>query len=172
LASAESSSHASTNSTAWACLSNIKEQAPPKSVDNSVKGSRNNHCKRKKRPFGSGPICRSRPFAIFSARGRGTTPALHCLCQRRPDARGNRTRARGSRKHPGDHNTLDDLCGRYDVDRSHRSKHGALFGAELLAAVYVELTCARQSALHLQLLALATSNIQNAAPPIAAAGDR
>jgi hypothetical protein len=35
-----------------------------------------------------------------------------------------------------------------------------------------ELTCARQSALHLQLLALATSNIQNAAPPIAAAGDR
>jgi DNA polymerase III subunit epsilon len=63
-------------------------------------------------------------------------------------------------------------AGPYDIDRSHRSKHGALFGAELLAAVYVELTCARQSALHLQLLALATSNIQNAAPPIAAAGDR
>ena len=35
------------------------------------------------------------------------------------------------RKHPGGHNTLDDLCARYDVDRSHRSKHGALLDAEL-----------------------------------------
>jgi DNA polymerase III subunit epsilon len=30
------------------------------------------------------------------------------------------------RKHPGGHNTLDDLCARYRVDRSRRSKHGAL----------------------------------------------
>jgi DNA polymerase-3 subunit epsilon len=35
------------------------------------------------------------------------------------------------RKHPGGHNTLDDLCARYRVDR--RSKHGALLDAELLA---------------------------------------
>jgi hypothetical protein len=26
-------------------------------------------------------------------------------------------------KHPGGHNTLDDLCSRYGVDRSHRTKH-------------------------------------------------
>jgi len=30
------------------------------------------------------------------------------------------------RKHPGGHNTLDDLCSRYGVDRSRRTQHGAL----------------------------------------------
>jgi DNA polymerase III subunit epsilon len=44
------------------------------------------------------------------------------------------------RKHPGGHNTLDDLCSRYGVDRSRRTQHGALLDAELLAAVYVELS--------------------------------
>jgi DNA polymerase III subunit epsilon len=38
------------------------------------------------------------------------------------------------RKHPGGL-TLDDLCVRYGVDRSHRTQHGALLDAELLAAV-------------------------------------
>jgi DNA polymerase III subunit epsilon len=42
------------------------------------------------------------------------------------------------RKHSGGL-TLDDLCVRYGVDRSHRTQHGALLDAELLAAVYVEL---------------------------------
>jgi DNA polymerase III epsilon subunit-like protein len=37
-------------------------------------------------------------------------------------------------------NKLDYLCARYRVDRSRRTKHGALLDAELLAAVYVELT--------------------------------
>jgi DNA polymerase III epsilon subunit-like protein len=49
---------------------------------------------------------------------------------------------------PG-HNTLDDLCWRYGVN-SLRGKHGALLDAELLAAVYVELTMTRQSALQLE----------------------
>jgi DNA polymerase III subunit epsilon len=35
------------------------------------------------------------------------------------------------RKHPGGHNTLDDLCSRYGVDRSRRTQHGALLDAEL-----------------------------------------
>jgi DNA polymerase III subunit epsilon len=43
--------------------------------------------------------------------------------------------------------TLDDLCARYGVDRSRRTQHGALLDAELLAAVYVELTTTRQAAL-------------------------
>jgi DNA polymerase III subunit epsilon len=30
------------------------------------------------------------------------------------------------RKHPGGHNTLDDLCTPYVVDRSRRTQHGAL----------------------------------------------
>jgi DNA polymerase-3 subunit epsilon len=36
-------------------------------------------------------------------------------------------------------NSLDALCTRYGIDRSHRTKHGALLDAELLAQVYVEL---------------------------------
>jgi DNA polymerase III subunit epsilon len=63
------------------------------------------------------------------------------------------------RKHPGGHNTLDDLCSRYGVN-SLRSKHGALLDAELLAAVYVELTTTRQAALQLEPITLAPSNIQ------------
>jgi DNA polymerase III epsilon subunit-like protein len=42
------------------------------------------------------------------------------------------------------HNTLDDLCSRHGVDRSRRTQHGALLDAELLAAVYIELTTTRQ----------------------------
>jgi DNA polymerase III subunit epsilon len=53
------------------------------------------------------------------------------------------------RKHPGGSNRLDDLCQRYRVDNSHRTKHGALLDAELLAEVYVELIGARQANLGL-----------------------
>lgn len=53
------------------------------------------------------------------------------------------------RKHPGVSNRLDDLCSRYAIDNSHRTKHGALLDAELLAEVYVDLIGARQSSLSL-----------------------
>ena len=53
------------------------------------------------------------------------------------------------KKHPGAKNSLDALCTRYGVDRSHRVKHGALLDAELLAQVYVELTGGRQIGLQL-----------------------
>ena len=53
------------------------------------------------------------------------------------------------RKHPGSKLSLDALCTRYGVDRSHRVKHGALLDAELLAQVYVELTGGRQIGLGL-----------------------
>ena len=49
------------------------------------------------------------------------------------------------RKHPGGSNRLDDLCVRYKVDNSRRTKHGALLDAELLAEVYLELIGARQA---------------------------
>jgi DNA polymerase III subunit epsilon len=49
------------------------------------------------------------------------------------------------RKHPGGSNRLDDLCARYAIDNSRRTKHGALLDAELLAEVYVELIGARQA---------------------------
>jgi DNA polymerase-3 subunit epsilon len=51
------------------------------------------------------------------------------------------------RKHPGAANRLDDLCVRYCVDNSRRTKHGALLDAELLAEIYVELIGARQAQL-------------------------
>jgi DNA polymerase-3 subunit epsilon len=53
------------------------------------------------------------------------------------------------RKHPGAKNSLDALCTRYGIDRSHRVKHGALLDAELLAQVYIELTGGRQIGLEL-----------------------
>ena len=46
--------------------------------------------------------------------------------------------ARG--KHPGQRNTLDALCKRYDVDNSNRDLHGALLDAEILAFVYLAMT--------------------------------
>ena len=53
------------------------------------------------------------------------------------------------RKHPGQPNRLDDLCARYRIDNSRRTKHGALLDAELLAEIYVELIGARQATLGL-----------------------
>ena len=53
------------------------------------------------------------------------------------------------RKHPGGSNRLDDLCARYRIDNSRRTKHGALLDAELLAEVYLELIGARQAMLGL-----------------------
>ena len=53
------------------------------------------------------------------------------------------------RKHPGVSNKLDDLCARYKIDNSKRTKHGALLDAELLAEVYIELIDARQTTLGL-----------------------
>ena len=52
-------------------------------------------------------------------------------------------------RHPGAKLSLDALCTRYGIDRSHRTLHGALLDAELLAQVYVELTGGRQIGLEL-----------------------
>jgi DNA polymerase-3 subunit epsilon len=59
------------------------------------------------------------------------------------------------RKHPAGPNRLDDLCVRYGIDNSRRTKHGALLDAELLAEVYVELLGARQA----QLILVETAGI-------------
>jgi len=42
--------------------------------------------------------------------------------------------------HPGQRNSLDALCKRYDVDNSRRDLHGALLDARLLADVYLAMT--------------------------------
>ncbi len=42
--------------------------------------------------------------------------------------------------HPGKKNSLDALCGRYEIDNAHRTLHGALLDTELLAEVYLAMT--------------------------------
>ncbi len=42
--------------------------------------------------------------------------------------------------HPGQRNSLDALCKRYEIDNSKRERHGALLDAELLARVYLAMT--------------------------------
>jgi len=61
------------------------------------------------------------------------------------------TLAISRQKHPGAKHTLDALCSRYGIDRSHRVLHGALLDAQLLAQVYVELMGGRQIGLGLSL---------------------
>src|SRR6267378_766918 len=52
---------------------------------------------------------------------------------------------------------LVDLCARFGIDNSRRTKHGALLDAELLAEIYVELVDARQA--QLGLVAMPASQI-------------
>jgi len=47
--------------------------------------------------------------------------------------------------HPGKKNSLDALCERYEVDHAHRTLHGALLDAALLAEVYLAMTRGQDS---------------------------
>ncbi|MEG3125042.1 DNA polymerase III subunit epsilon [Sphingomonas sp. GB1N7] len=69
-------------------------------------------------------------------------------------------------RHPGAKHSLDALCNRYGIDRSHRVVHGALLDAQLLAQVYVELTGGRQIGLTLvsETIEVQTSFQPDAAP--------
>ena len=53
------------------------------------------------------------------------------------------------RKHPNAANNLDALCNRYGIDRSRRTKHGALLDSQILAEVYIELQGGKQASLGL-----------------------
>ncbi|WP_417456356.1 DNA polymerase III subunit epsilon [Kordiimonas sp.] len=52
-------------------------------------------------------------------------------------------------KFPGAANSLDALCKRFGVTNTHRTLHGALLDAEILAEVYIELLGGRQAGLDL-----------------------
>ena len=67
-------------------------------------------------------------------------------------------------RHPGAKLSLDALCTRYGIDRSHRTRHGALLDAELLAQLYVELTGGRQIGLELAGQAGSAARHEGAAP--------
>jgi DNA polymerase-3 subunit epsilon len=55
------------------------------------------------------------------------------------------TLLRARELHPGKKNTLDALCERYGVDNSHRTLHGALLDASLLAEVYLAMSRGQES---------------------------
>ncbi|HAU1319519.1 TPA: DNA polymerase III subunit epsilon [Legionella pneumophila] len=48
-------------------------------------------------------------------------------------------------KHPGQRNSLDALCKRYEIDHFNRELHGALLDAEILAYVYLAMTGGQSS---------------------------
>ncbi|WP_111976385.1 DNA polymerase III subunit epsilon [Algibacillus agarilyticus] len=58
------------------------------------------------------------------------------------------TLAMAKKLFPGKRNNLDVLCSRYGIDNSHRTLHGALLDAEILADVYLLMT-GGQTALNL-----------------------
>ena len=74
------------------------------------------------------------------------------------------TVALARKRHPGAKLSLDALCTRYGIDRSHRVKHGALLDAELLAQVYVELRGGRQIGLELAADAASSPSINTHQP--------
>lgn len=53
------------------------------------------------------------------------------------------------RRFPGARYSLDELCRRFNIDLSGRTKHGAMIDSQLLAQVYLELIGGRQTRLHL-----------------------
>ncbi|HEX5281467.1 MAG TPA: DNA polymerase III subunit epsilon [Micropepsaceae bacterium] len=66
------------------------------------------------------------------------------------------TLALARRRFPGSSCSLNELCRRFNLDLSGRSKHGARIDAELLAKVYLELIGGRQA--HFELTAAAADN--------------
>lgn len=61
--------------------------------------------------------------------------------------------------HPGQRNSLDALCKRYDINNSHRQLHGALLDAEILGHVYLAMT-GGQTALQLVEEAVSHSDVE------------
>ena len=55
------------------------------------------------------------------------------------------TLAMARQMHPGRRNSLDALCERYGIANSHRTFHGALLDAQLLADVYLAMTRGQDS---------------------------
>lgn len=75
--------------------------------------------------------------------------------------------------HPGKRNNLDALCDRYQINNAHRTLHGALLDAELLAEVYLAMTRGQESLIMEQPVATAPTQqidleaiIQKERPPL------
>src|ERR1700744_2317647 len=69
------------------------------------------------------------------------------------------------RKVPGARYSLDELCKRFSIDLTARTKHGALLDAELTAEVYLELIGGRQRGLMLAPVEIAASQVDTGIRP-------
>jgi DNA polymerase-3 subunit epsilon len=67
-------------------------------------------------------------------------PAIKELCEGVID-----TLALAREQNPGKKASLNALCERYEIDNAHRTLHGALLDAELLAEVYLAMTRGQES---------------------------
>ncbi|HVW73445.1 MAG TPA: DNA polymerase III subunit epsilon, partial [Rhizomicrobium sp.] len=68
------------------------------------------------------------------------------------------------RKFPGARYSLDELCKRFAVDLSARTKHGALLDAQLTAEIYLELIGGRQRGLMLAPVEIAAAQSGESGP--------
>lgn len=71
--------------------------------------------------------------------------------------------------HPGQRNSLDALCKRYDIDNTHRELHGALLDSEILADVYLRMTGGQTS---LTLGRQSTNTVQTGALEVRRVSDK
>jgi DNA polymerase-3 subunit epsilon len=71
--------------------------------------------------------------------------------------------------HPGKKNSLDALCERYGIANSHRTLHGALLDAQLLAEVFLAMTRGQESLLMEAETPAATTGGDEARAPAATA---
>ncbi|HEY2011075.1 MAG TPA: DNA polymerase III subunit epsilon [Rhizomicrobium sp.] len=69
------------------------------------------------------------------------------------------------RKFPGARYSLDELCKRFAIDLSVRTKHGALLDAQLTAEVYLELIGGRQRGLMLAPVEIAAGQAESGPKP-------
>jgi DNA polymerase-3 subunit epsilon len=79
------------------------------------------------------------------------------------------TLALARRIHPGQRNSLDALCRRYEVDNTRRELHGALLDAEILGDVYLAMT-GGQTMLDLAPADGRGANVHGDSLPVVAAG--
>lgn len=68
---------------------------------------------------------------------------------------------------PGRRNSLDALCERFEIDNTHRTLHGALLDAELLAEVYLAMTRGQET-LEIEKLTLADEEEAARGKPLSA----
>ena len=69
-------------------------------------------------------------------------------------------------RHPGQRNSLDALCKRYNIDNAQRTLHGALLDAEILADVYLAMTRQQSSMFVREVAGAAPSPTQPVRRPL------